>query len=202
MQELLVSSLATADALAKLLIENRMPNVRWLKRPRLGRYMEDMMPDLFAMGQALGELLKTRNETVSVAESSTGGLISAVLLSVPGASAYFVGGGVIYTRQARAGLLLMPEGDVPIRGSTEEYALLIARLMQQRLYTTWVLAESGATGPKGNRYGDAAGHSCIAVVGPVEKATTVETGQSNREANMWAFTKAALELFEETVKNA
>jgi len=158
------------------------------------------MPDLTAMTRSLGELLKTRNETVSVAESSTGGLISAALLAVPGASAYFVGGGVIYTRKARTGLLLMPEGEAPMRGSTEEYAFYIARLMHQRLDTTWVLAESGATGPKGNRYGDAPGHSCIAVVGPVEKAITVETGQSDREANMWAFTKAALELFEETVK--
>lgn len=160
------------------------------------------MPDLLAMAESLGELLKSRNETVSVAESSTGGLISAALLSVPGASAYFVGGGVIYTRQARVGLLLMPEEDVSVRGSTEEYALYIARLMRQRLVTTWVLSESGATGPKGNRYGDAAGHSCIAVVGPVEKAMTVETGRSDREANMWAFTRTALEFFEATLKNA
>jgi len=159
------------------------------------------MPDLLAMAESLGELLKSRSETVSVAESSTGGLISAALLSVPGASAYFVGGGVIYTRQARAGLLLMPEGDVSVRGSTEEYALYIARLMQERLNTTWVLSESGATGPKGNRYRDAAGHSCIAIVGPVEKAMTVETGRSEREANMWAFTRAALEFFEATLKS-
>jgi len=150
----------------------------------------------------LGDLLKARNETVAVAESSTGGLISAALLSVPGASAYFVGGGVIYTRQARASLLSMPEGDVPMRGSTEDYALYIARLTQQKLITTWALSESGAAGPRGNRYGDAAGHSCIAVVGPVEKAITVETGQSDREANMWAFARAALELLEATVKSS
>jgi nicotinamide-nucleotide amidase len=159
------------------------------------------MAELFVLGRSLGESLKSRNETVSVAESSTGGLISAVLLSVPGASAYFVGGGVIYTRQARARLLSMPEGDVPMRGSTEEYALYIARLMRQRLDTTWVLAESGAAGPTGNRYGDSAGHSCIAVVGPVERAITVETRQSDREANMWAFTRAALDLFKATLED-
>jgi nicotinamide-nucleotide amidase len=157
------------------------------------------MAELFALGRSLGELLKSRNETVSVAESSTGGLISAALLAVPGASAYFVGGGVIYTRRARAGLLSMPEGDA-MRGSTEEYALCVARLMRQRLDTTWALSESGAAGPTGNRYGDLAGHSCIAVVGPVERAITVETRQSDREANMWAFTRAALDLLKATLE--
>ena len=89
------------------------------------------MPDLISLGRSVGELLKERNETVAVAESSTGGLISAALLSLPGASAYFVGGGVIYTRHARAGLLMMPESEVTVRGSTEPYALNAARLIQE-----------------------------------------------------------------------
>lgn len=154
------------------------------------------MPDLTPLGRCVGELLKERNETVAVAESSTGGLISAALLSLPGASAYFVGGGVIYTRYARAGLLMVPEIDVTVRGSTESYALKMASLIKGRLNTTWGLSESGATGPSGNRYGDAPGHSCIAIAGPVQAATTVETGDSDRETNMWAFTKAALALLE------
>jgi len=158
------------------------------------------MPDLTTLGRTVGELLKERNETVAVAESSTGGLISAALLSLPGASAYFVGGGVIYTRHARAGLLMMPADQVTVRGSTESYALDCARLMRDRLGTTWGLAESGATGPTGNRYGDAAGHSCMAIVGPVEKAITIETGRPDREANMWAFTEAALGLLEEALR--
>ena len=158
------------------------------------------MPDLITLGRTVGELLKEKNQTVAVAESSTGGLISAALLSLPGASAYFVGGGVIYTRHARAGLLMMPESEVTVRGSTEPYALNMARLIQGRLNTTWGLSESGATGPTGNRYGDAAGHSCMAIVGPVEKAITIETGDSDREANMWAFTTAALALLEDALR--
>ena len=158
------------------------------------------MPDLITLGRSVGELLKGSGQTVAVAESSTGGLISAALLSLPGASAYFVGGGVIYTRHARAGLLLMPESEVAVRGSTESYALNMARLIRERLNTTWGLAESGATGPSGNRYGDAAGHSCMAIVGPVERAITIETGQADREANMWAFTRAALTLLEDAVR--
>ena len=159
------------------------------------------MPDLITLGRPLGELLKEKGQTVAVAESSTGGLVSAALLALPGASAYFVGGGVIYTRYARSGLLLMPESEATARGSTEPYALRTARLVRERLHATWGLAESGAAGPSGNRYGDAPGHSCMAVAGPVEKAVTVETGQADREANMWAFAKAALDLLEDAVRS-
>ena len=158
------------------------------------------MQDLTSMTRSLGELLKTHKHTVAVAESSTGGLISAALLAVPGASAFFVGGGVIYTLESRRALMSLPdEALTGVRASTEEYALRMARVIRERLGTTWGLAETGATGPTGNRYGDPPGHSCIAITGPVEKAFTVETGQADREANMWAFTKAALELLETSI---
>ncbi len=124
-----------------------------------------------------------------------GGLISAALLAIPGASAYYQGGGVIYTQGARRTLLAIPdEGVKGIRSSTEAMALLAARTIRERLGTTWGLSETGASGPTGNRYGDAAGHACIAVAGPVERVITVETGSADREANMWAFTRAALDL--------
>jgi len=158
------------------------------------------MNDLTSMTRSLGELLKAHKHTVAVAESSTGGLISAALLAVPGASAFFLGGGVIYTLEARRALLALPdEALAGVRPSTEEYALRLARIIRERLETTWGLAETGATGPTGNRYGDPPGHSCIGIAGPVEKAITVETGQADREANMWAFTKAALELLEASI---
>ena len=156
------------------------------------------MPDLLAsLAAPVAERLVARGHTVAVAESSAGGLISAALLSIPGASAYFMGGGVIYTRAARRVLLGVPdEGVRGIRSSTEAYALLKARTVREKLGTTWGLAETGAAGPSGNRYGDPSGHACIAVAGPVERSRTVETGRTDREANMWAFTRAALELLE------
>ena len=156
------------------------------------------MPDLLAsLAASVAERLVARGHTVAVAESSAGGLISAALLSIPGASAYFMGGGVIYTRAARRVLLGVPdEGVRGIRSSTEAYALLKARTVREKLGTTWGLAETGAAGPSGNRYGDPSGHACIAVAGPVERSRTVETGRTDREANMWAFTRAALELLE------
>jgi PncC family amidohydrolase len=144
---------------------------------------------LISRAERAGRLLKGRGETIVVAESSTGGLISAALLALPGASAYFLGGAVVYTQVARRALLDLPDlSALGMRASTEPYGRLLAQTARQRL------AESGATGPTGNRYGDAAGHSCIAIAGSTERAITLETGSSDRVANMHAFSAAALDL--------
>ena len=144
---------------------------------------------------AVAEVLKSRKQTVAVAESSSGGLVSAALLAVPGASAYFLGGAVVYTAKARMSLLGLPrEAVVGMRSASEPYALLLARTARENFGATWGLSETGASGPTGNPYGDAAGHSCLAVSGPVEMAFTLETGEDDRMANMEAFTVAALRL--------
>ena len=159
------------------------------------------MGELSAMAASVGALLKARKETLGVSESSAGGLISAALLAIPGASAYFIGGGVIYTQVARRALLRVEDDAVKgIRSSSEPYAQVKARAIRERLGTTWGLSETGASGPTGNRYGDSAGHACIAVSGPVERVLTIETRQSDREANMWIFARAAVELLEACVK--
>lgn len=158
------------------------------------------MPLLLPVAEKIAGILIARKETIAVAESSTGGLIAAALLSVPGASAYFVGGAVVYTKVSRAALLGIGDAEMKgLRPSTEAYALLGARRVRERHGATWGLGETGATGPTGNRYGDAAGHSCIAVTGPRERAITLETGSTDRRANMDAFAKRALELFLETI---
>lgn len=159
------------------------------------------MQDLLPRAEAIAARLKERGETIAIAESSTGGLISAALLSVAGASAYFIGGGVIYTLQARRALLdIQDEAMRGMRASTEAYALLLARTAQKRFGSVWALSETGATGPTGNRYGDAAGHSCFAVVGKTEGAWTLETGSSDRVANMRAFAAAALDHLAEALR--
>jgi nicotinamide-nucleotide amidase len=155
------------------------------------------METLLPLAEKIAALLKERRETIAVAESSTGGLISAALVAVPGASAYFVGGAVVYTRAARSALLGIRDAEMSgMRASTESYALLCTRRMREKNGAAWGIGETGATGPTGNRYGDAAGHSCIAVVGPsIERAITLETGGSDRQANMRAFARRSLELF-------
>ena len=161
-----------------------------------------MVKQLSEPANAIAVLLKQRGETVSVAESSTGGLISAALLAVPGASAYFMGGSVIYTKTARAALLGIDIANYPgLRPSTEAYARVVSETMRDRLQTTWCLSETGATGPSGNRYGDKAGHSCIAVAGPVGQSATLETGKAEREENMWLFAAYALEALLKAIRS-
>ncbi len=153
------------------------------------------MDTLLPLAEQVAILLKQRRETIAVAESSAGGLISAALLAVPGASAYFVGGAVVYTRLARELLMQLPRESVAgMRSASEPYALLLASTAARRFSTSWGLAETGAAGPTGNPYGDSAGHSCIAIAGIAEETITVETGQADRLANMRAFATAALEL--------
>jgi PncC family amidohydrolase len=158
------------------------------------------MRDLVGLAEKVAAVLTSRRQTIAIAESSTGGLISAALVAVPGASAYFLGGGVVYTRQSRRLLLGIPDAALDgIRPSTEPYALMMARTAQKNFSATWALAETGATGPTGNRYGDAAGHSCIAIAGVAESAMTLETGKSDRLENMHAFTAAALNFLLQAV---
>ncbi len=158
------------------------------------------MQTLIPLAEKIAARLKQRGETVAVSESSTGGLISAALLAVPGASAYFLGGAVVYTRQARGGLLGISDKDMAgIRSASEPYAALAARAVRERHGATWGLAETGATGPSGNRYGDPAGHSCIAIAGPAQRTLTLETGSADRQANMRAFAAKALETLLEAL---
>lgn len=158
------------------------------------------LPSLATLAARVGSLLRERGETVAIAESSTGGLVSAALLALPGASAFFLGGAVVYTKQARKALLGLTEADLTgMRPSTEAYARLIAGKVRDSHGASWGLGETGATGPTGNRYGDAAGHVCLAVVGVVAESRTVETADADRAANMDGFARQLLQLFEATL---
>ncbi len=148
----------------------------------------------------IGKLLRDRNQSISIGEGSCGGLLSAALVAVPGASGFFVAGTVLYTRPGFAEILGERRHELRgLRGASEEFSLAIARIMREKFASTWAIGESGATGPSGNRYGDAAGHAALAVAGPVEKARTLETGIDDRPENMWRFAAAALELLEEAL---
>jgi nicotinamide-nucleotide amidase len=160
-----------------------------------------MLQDLLPQAERIAAKLKARNETISIAESSTAGMISAALLAIAGASAYFMGGAVVYTRQSRSALLAVTDQELTgITPSTEPYALLFARKIRGKLATTWSVGETGTAGPTGSRYGHAAGHSSIAVIGPNgERSMTVETGKADRVDNMRTFSMAALDLLEKAL---
>jgi PncC family amidohydrolase len=155
------------------------------------------MESLTNLGAAVGALLMQHKQTLAVAESSAGGLINAALVAVPGASAYYLGGCVIYTAAGREALLGITVQEMAgMRSASEPFARLLARRVRDKLGTTWGLAETGASGPRGNRYGDPAGHACIAVAGPVDAVITLATGSAAREANMWQFARRAIDLLE------
>ncbi len=158
------------------------------------------MQILLPGAETIGEALKRRSETITVAESSSAGLIAASLLSVPGASAYFLGSAVFYTRKSMKELVGLTDSDfAQMRGLTETTALVVARAIRERLGASWAIAEIGASGPTGSRYGDPAGTSCIAIAGGKERAIVVRTGNSDRLANMQAFAQAALNLFRDAI---
>lgn len=154
-------------------------------------------PDLAA---AIAHRLVARRQTLAVSESSAGGLISAALLAVPGASAFYLGGGIIYTGGAREALLGVTPGMLGgVRSATVPMSQLLAETVRTRLAADWGLAETGATGPAGNRYGDAAGHCCLAVAGPRSMSRILATGSLDRAANMAAFAAGALALLAEAL---
>jgi nicotinamide-nucleotide amidase len=153
------------------------------------------MKELITIAEQIAAKLVARKQTIAVAESSTGGLIAASLLAVPGASAYFLGGAVVYTRDARRVLMdITDETMKGIRSASEPYAKLLAEQTRARFATDWALSETGAAGPTGNRYGDAAGHSCMAVAGARTSVITLETASNDRAGNMQVFAATALKL--------
>jgi nicotinamide-nucleotide amidase len=153
------------------------------------------MQSLSPIAEKIAARLIERHETIAIAESSTGGLIAAALIAVPGASAFFAGGAVVYTRASRAALLGIADADMTgLRPATEAYSALIARRVRERHGAAWGLGETGAAGPSGNRYGDPVGHTCVAIAGPHEMAITLETGSADRRENMEAFAHRALSL--------
>ena len=162
-----------------------------------------MLPhELTTAADRVGATLREREETVAIAEGSAGGLVSAALLSIPGASAYYVGGAVVYTATASR-VWMAGEVDVPagMRGATEEFATWLAASARRKLGATWGLGEAGAAGPA-NPYGDPAGHTWVAVDGPMTASRNLLTGLDDRPANMIAFAIAGLELLDDTIRSA
>lgn len=164
------------------------------------------MNDILALGARAGALLKERHETVAVGETSAGGLISASLLAVPGASAYFAGGAITYSAQSirgLAGITVEQLREKGIRSSSEPYAVLLANAIRERHgQVSWALSETGAAGPDPNSYGDPPGHTCMAVVGALTVTRTLRTGSDDRVSNMRAFAEASLEILIETLASA
>ena len=163
-----------------------------------------MWESLIAAAEAVGAKLTAHGETLAISESSSGGLISAALLAVPGASRFYRGGGIIYTPAAFKGLMGLGKADIEgTRSSSEPYARFMARAIREKVRADWGLCETGASGPGGNAYGDAAGHTCIGIAAnETEVSTTLETGLPDRVTNMHLFAQHALDQLLMTLDDA
>ncbi|PZP91853.1 MAG: damage-inducible protein [Variovorax paradoxus] len=161
------------------------------------------LPSLPDLATRVAARLRERRDTVAVAESSAGGLVAAALLAVPAASAYFLGGAVVYSRRAGKALLgLVPADMEGLRAETEPYALLLAAKVRASHRASWGLGETGAAGPSDSPAGDPAGRACLAVVGATERSRTVLTGSTERAANMDLFARQLLALFDTVLAEA
>ena len=131
-------------------------------------------------------------------------MISAALLAVPGASAYFLGGAVIYTAAARAALIDVSarrhESARACAPSTEAYAALLATRIRERHNATWGLGETGAAGPPATAMATMPAIPASRSRARPRAPITIETGDADRQANMRAFAKHALELLADAIR--
>nr|WP_298928352.1 CinA family protein [uncultured Erythrobacter sp.] len=162
----------------------------------------DLLRELHPQAVRIAEALKARGEKIAVADGATGGLIGAALLTVPGALKFYVGGGIVYSFKARDVLFDLPRDAYEgMRSATEEYALLQARAIRDRLGADWGIAESGAAGSSKHPMGVASGMSVAAIAAPdFDRTAIVETASDDRIDNMAAFTRNALDLLESALR--
>jgi len=153
------------------------------------------MEKLLPLAEEAATLLKQRGETLAVSESSVGGLVSAALIAQPGASAFFLGSTVIYTREA--GRILRDGNAMDLKGlepMTPAFVQALADGFRHQMSSDWATSEMGASGPAGSPYGPKPGTACIAISGPISKGLVIETKLNDRVENMRAFGQAQLKL--------
>ena len=159
--------------------------------------------DQTQLANDIAERLIARGETVAVSESTTGGLVSAALLAVAGASRYYAGGGVLYTLASRTALAGVPaETYENYRGTTPDMLAALAEAMRERLGATWCIAESGVAGPGPGRFGAPAGRTTLSVAGPITRTEVIETGIDDRVANMSEFATRTLRHLRNALNDA
>ncbi len=162
-----------------------------------------LTPEQATLADEIAEILNARGETVAVAEATTGGLISAALLRIAGASRYYAGGGVLYNINSRVAMAGVDKAIFDnYQGTTPEIIAAVAEATRERLGATWCIGESGIAGPTGGRSGAQPGRTVIAVTGPISRGEVVETGLSEREDNMVEFTTRSLRLLRDVLVEA
>ena len=155
------------------------------------------------LAEEIASLLLVRRETIAVAETAAGGLISGTLTAVPGASAWFLGGVVPYAAAAKQRWLGLDVTTIGGGAVSAEAAPRMASAVRDALAATWGLAETGIAGPQtGRRSSKPAGLVFVAIEGPASDAREHVTGLGGRAENQAAFTNLALQLLLESLRRA
>ncbi|GAA5917655.1 hypothetical protein JCM5296_005672 [Sporobolomyces johnsonii] len=164
-------------------------------------------PQLHKLAERLVHILRQRNETVSIVETATGGLVSSTILSLPGTSAVFAGGVAAYQLAVRKEWLGWTDADTKdYTGPSEQIVLKLAQSCRSQLKSTYCIAESAVAGPgRPDVYRPeikGPGYCPLAVVGEgLEVVKTVEVEQpKSRPENMVAFAEAMFEMLIEVVE--
>lgn len=157
----------------------------------------------------IAELLRSRNQTLAISEAACGGLLSAYIISVPGASNFYIGGKLVYALKQRLKLSGWSEDEIShYMGPSEQVALKLARTTKYELGSTFVLSETGFAGPTTNLHMlnlasdvDKVGTVYLGLSGPGgEVSCERHTDSGNRSENMAAFAKMGLEFLYEQLE--
>ena len=147
------------------------------------------------LSSTIVESLKSKGESLSVAESITGGALTSEIVSVPGASHILKGSIVAYSVEIKMRELSVPQ-ELIDRASvvSEEVALAMADGIRARMNTTWSIASTGVAGP-GPHQGIAGGTVWLAIVGPDTRETVKLALEGDRETVRRGAVESALGVF-------
>jgi nicotinamide-nucleotide amidase len=149
---------------------------------------------------AVGELLRSRGETLAVAESCTGGLLGSRITDVSGSSSYFLGGAICYTGAAKIALAGVDPALIAANGEVSEpVAIALANGIRERFGSTWGVGITGIAGPTGGTPEKPVGTVHIAVAWPGGHKHRHILWQGPRAIVKWYSTQQALDLLRRCV---
>ena len=143
----------------------------------------------------IGHRLAKHRKTLAVAESCTGGLLAQRITDVPGASAYFRGGIVAYSNEAKEALLGVPRDVLAAHGAVSaQCAQAMAEGARTRFGSDFALATTGVAGPSGGTATKPVGLVYVALASPTGTWVAEHRFQGSRQENRWSACEAAFAL--------
>ena len=174
--------------------KNEIGQVRQIIEDEIGDYIYSREAD-GSLQKTLGELLNSKNLTISVAESCTGGLIGHLLTSVSGSSEYFMGGVISYSNRAKMDILNVKDETLVKYGAvSEQTAKEMAKGAKEKFSSDMALSVTGIAGPTGGTDEKPVGLVYIGLAYKDEVMAKKYLFGNDREVNKIRSAGAALEM--------